>query len=91
VEEYITSEQTQFNYSHNNSTETATELKEQKKELHKLKEKLQVQNKAVEELKKQVAVNSQIRNKVDVDEISKNVMKIMQQQIMVAKMRKGID
>jgi hypothetical protein len=91
VDEYVTSEQSQMSYSINRSSQTINELSVQKKEIRKLKENLQVQNKAVEDLKKQLAQKKDAENKIDINQISQDVMRRMEQQLKVARMRKGLD
>lgn len=91
VDEYIITEQSQINYSHNRRHETVHELKVQKNEIRKLKESLSIQNKAVEDLKKQIATEKNSQAKVDINQVTKDIMKTMQQQIMVARLRKGLD
>lgn len=90
IDEYITVEKAEINYKYNRVSETINEISRQKKEIKILKDNIQKQNLLVEELKKKIA-NTDNSNKVDVSRLTKDILRQMQMDIKMARMRKGLD
>ncbi len=90
VNEYIVTEQVQMNHSNQRHKESAQELSLQKKELKKLKETMQVQKQSMEEMKRQLSSDKGAQAGIDMDRVTRDIMKKIERQLFVARLRKGL-
>ena len=90
IDEYITTEKVEMNYKYSRVSETINEINRHKKEIKLLKDNIQKQNQLMEELQKKLSTGDN-GNKVDMNLIKRDILKQMQLDIKMAKMRKGLD